>query len=230
MTWTFSTLVDSCVAELQRPDKRNLIESSLNGAIRDLHMYPVDRYGTAPVKFSENLVELIHTIGPSEPYGWAIPNQATFMAIEAIRYADRPVFFSERKPNTMRRFETDFAAQARYYRSGSQIVLDEVYPGQQVYLSYYTYLPRLTYIVPELRAIQWSDDEETFVNLTTMLPASEAEVAKETNWALTRHAECLRAGVKAKVYLALGNTEVGKIHYASFETGRTAVQSSEATG
>ena len=229
MTWTFSSLVDSLIIELQRPDKRDLITSSLNGAIRDLHLRPADRAGAAPVRYAENMVELQVTLTPPAPFLWQIPSPATFMGIEAMKFTGTNDFLSERRPSTMRNLATDFTAKARYYRSGSYYAFDGVWESQQLDIAYYTYLPRLFYIDPALRTIVWDASQGMFVREIDMLPPTEVQLAKETNWALERHAETLRAGVKAKVNLATNNLEVGKIHYSAFESGRAGVQSAETT-
>ena len=227
---TFSQLVDDLCVELVRPDLRPFIAASLNQVIRELHF---DEKTEMPVHFGSNRYE-VETLSLNPQMAvWPIPVVTRFQFLEAIFLPEYGEYAIQRNPRRV--FEVEDNTNFYWYRTGPAIAIGGVAPVTHAKISWFEYLPNLENFPSGGRpatydpvAENWSYYTVGGVNYAlddaSMLRALELT----TNWMILRWATILKAGVRNKVYIRLGDEIRARTTYSIYSTGRRQVINSEA--
>lgn len=224
---TFSQLVDTVIAESRRADMRPEIESYVNQTIRDVHF---NDQNSNLVLFDDNRREAMLYASSEETFVWPVPNPQTFAKLEAIYCPYVGDYAIERKPNQVHTRE-NLHNRPTFYRTGQAFALSG-FGGLNapVQLSWFAYPRRLKWYTPQLRSVNWNQDEQEF-EYTPPLPTEELKEAAldlNTNWLLQRWQDLIHEGTRAKLYKKLADEVRNRNAYASFESSRKAMVAAES--
>lgn len=221
---TFSALVDSIVNERKRPDMIVPIASYVNATVRELHT----RSNTGdPIRYDNNRVETELTLAGTAPFMWAIPNITRFAQIEAVYNDTQGWYLPEKTPSRNHAGKAFEPWENRYwYRSGTDIIFSGVQEGDNIKLSYHTYLRSLAYKSVADRIVIFNMENETYLRADDSAP-TEDELNAETHWALQRWASVIAEGTRSKLFRNLGDVERARFSYSAYEQARTAMLMAE---
>lgn len=225
---TFSTLVDHIVQLTSRYDRRELISQSINSTIRDMHLRSPSAISPlgAPIRYSENLIEVEFDPGSMNPVLWSIPRPQIFMDIAAARCSVRNRIYEKRSPQSLRDMHKEFSTFGVYYRTGNKLAFLSDGAYYPIQIAYFIYLPTLAYLSIADREVEIVDGE--FVKVSDGTAPTQVQYDKETNWMLARHSSALLEGAVSRVYRALNDLDRSKIAYSAFNAMQIAVQATES--
>lgn len=233
---TFSQLIDEMVQELLRPDLRATIVAYANQTIREVHS---QRRSSEPILFASNREEIEWVVpvgmgGDAAPATWAIPSIARFQRLEAAYAIGRSAYFLEKKPARIHGDFPDPDNRYYWYRSGPVIAFGDrrltSLEGERFQLSYFLFPRLLKYYPPSERPAVYDVETESFTYLAGIdTPEAQADAEeKSTNWVLLRWGEAVvKQGIRAKVYVRLGDDARSKTTYSLYESMREQMNASE---
>jgi len=229
--YSHTQIIDDLIEELLRPDLRAAMGNALNQTIRELHF--TTGQNPVPVGYADNIVELEITADSETGFTYVLPRPRQFQMMEAVWYSAYGRYATQRRPSSIRQFaESMDGAEYGWYRSGDTIAFDN-YGGldADIQLAWFEYVPRLKDYEVEADAPAWWDDtteswayhEDYDTNAETRANA----LALSTSWMHLRWKDTLMAGVRAKIWARLGDTERAKIAYSSYESLRPLIVGAE---
>lgn len=228
---TFSQAVDTVLTETMRPDMRDMIVQYMNQTIRELHL---DTMTKLPVGFTSNMVEDEVAIDADvdEAFLWTIPNNHRFQFIESIYYPNIDEYVKEKRPSTAFLFAGQANSEYYWYRTGpSQIAMaGHGGPTETVKIAWFNMLRRLVYYATSARPAVWSDATESYTYHADY-DGTDAERLEaldlSTNWMLERYEDLVLNGVRAKIWIRIGEESRGKMAYSQFESNRPSMVATE---
>lgn len=221
---TFSQVIDTCSAEMARPDYLNFLPSWLNQVVRECHLNP-NSAERIPVGFARNLIEAAIVTNTDTGFVWDFPRPQRFQFMDAVLYADIGKYADERKLSRAR-IVADAPGQTRYwYRSGNGLVFSG-YPGigATINVGYYEYPRRLIYYAQADRPCDWDEEDEAYVyhtvgatnyDLNDTTRASARDLC--TNWIFETWPDIPLQGLRVKVSGRQGDSEKNRIGYAAWQ-------------
>lgn len=227
---TFSQMVDSLIAETSRPDMKDMIVQYVNQTIRELH---TDTMTKLPVGFTSNMVEdeVAIDVDAGETFLWDIPNTHRFQMIESIYYPYVDEYVKEKRPSTAFLFADQANSEYYWYRTGPSQIAMAGHGGQSdtVKLAWFNTLRRLIYYATSARPATWSDESETYTYGAAYVTTEERLEALDlsTNWMLERYEDLVLNGVRAKIWIRIGEEGRGKMAYSQYESNRPAMVATE---
>lgn len=221
---TFTQLVTDIVDELLRPDKRAAICTYTNQTVREIHFKPSI---TAPIRFDENRFEDVIAVNTAAPFIWNLPTPALFQEVEALYCVELGIYIERRNPKITREFTFAPNANVYWYRSGSYIAIAGLSSGMTIQASWYQYprsLADQTLVTPK---VTWSVANQIY----TMEPGAgvptQPQLDAATHWMLTRWEDCIKQGVRAKVFSGMGDGDRARMMFSAFENLRAGLWEAE---
>lgn len=231
---TFSQVIDELREELVRPDMTNFLVAYLNQTIRDMQF---DSQTNRAVKYAENRKEEILTVTgvatPADAFVWELPNLALFQGMDAAYYDRVRRYAVSRAPSVAKLESLSDPLRAFYwYRTGPAIAFAGAGGnGNTIRLSWFEYLPTLTYYAdPKNRPVVYDYETGLYMINTEYTPAltPEEKMLRSTNWLLSRHVDTLKEGTRAKAYKRMDDANRGRLAYSQFESMRMQVINAES--
>lgn len=225
---TFSQLTDELILEVNRPELVSQVAGFVNQTVRELH---ADRQSGVAISFWSNLVEVLLAANVETAYIYMLPQAHLFQRVEAVYYPQVGRYADMRRPSSAYAFSGEIGADRFWYRSGDTLAFSGYGGiGAQIKLAYFSYPQRLTYFANALNPCKWSDVTQAF----TYLPAYDVDATTRasaqalcSNWLIARYGELIRQGVRAKLYMRLGDVERARLHFSLYENMRPALISAE---
>lgn len=227
---TFSQMVDELTLELVRPDLRDTICSYLNQTLREVHF---DEKTEMPVFYGDNRFEA-EAYFNTNPVVWPIPFVSRFQALDVIYLPWCGEYAVQR---TLRRIhDSEDRTRFYWYRTGPAIAIGgigQVIPSAQI--AWFEFVRNLAFFPAGTRPATFKRDsgEWEFHNVggtdygsTPSLREQALEMS--TNWLLERWSEIIKAGVRNKVYIRLGEQERARTTYPIYSTGRKQIINTES--
>ncbi len=229
---SFSQAVDLVMTELARPDLKTTIPTYLNQTLRELHFTPGQ--GAMPVAFGENRWEQEVIADTEEAYVWPIPHITRHQYLAAVWYADMGKYAKAADPSLLY-IDDSLNAEYNFYRSGANYVFNGFGGiGSRIQLSWFEYVPRLTYYAPGARPATFDEATGLWSYLTAVTPEEKAAALElSTNWILQRWPDLCYAGTRAKTYSKTADDTRAKVAYSLYESQRPgfiAAESAEFVG
>ncbi len=212
----FSQLVDSIFVEVSRPEMRVEITSFVNQTIRELHADPTTNEA---VFYSENREEVEVTATVDTQQTWDIPSPHLLQRIETVYYTEAGRYASEESPATaFKRSHRDFADEY-WYKAGTTLAFSGYGGiGSTIKISRFNYLRGLIYYPKADRPVTWDIESQSWTYHPSYVGDESTADRLSTNWMLSRHAELVKQGAKAKVYAALSNVDRARTAYSMYKT------------
>lgn len=227
---TFSQIVDEMIQETKRPDLLSEICAYLNQTVMEIHYQPAS--GNI-ILYRANRHEIQITATSDTKVVWDIPNPATFIGVEAVRYpcildaAGDPVFPLEVNPGIAMNREMH-----KYMRSGDSYVFSGYGGvGSLIDICYQARPGRLKYLPPDQRPAVF-DDIDGWQYADSVVTEEEQEIARTvtSNWILLRYHDLVTEGVRSKVYKRLSDTERARTSYSLYMSLRQGLFTAESVG
>lgn len=226
---TFSQIVDELVTELIRPDLRDSIARYLNQTLREVHF---DEKTEMPVYYGSNRLEEDVTF-VTNPAVWMIPTIPRFQAVETI-YLPNHCEYARQRP-LRRVFDSEDKTQFFWYRTGPSIAIGGVAPITAAKLSWFEYVGNLQFFKTGQRPVlfdsatgDWAYQTVDGVDWGATTESRLAALEMSTNWLLLRWTESIKAGVRNKVYIRLGEDVRARTTYSIYSTARKQIINSES--
>lgn len=226
---TFSQIVDALVLELVRPDLRDSIARYLNQTLREVHF---DEKTEMPVMYGSNRLEEDVTF-PTDPAVWSIPSIPRFQSLETI-YLPSHREYARQRP-LRRIFDDEDKTRFFWYRTGPSIAIGGIAPVKAAKISWFEFVGNLHFYKSGQRPVTFSEATGAWeyhnVNGTDWGATPESRLAAlelSTNWLLLRWEESIKAGVRNKVYIRLGEDVRARTTYSIYSTARKQIINSES--
>ena len=227
---TFSQIIDEMIQETKRPDLLSEICAYLNQTVMEIHYQPSS--GNI-ILYRANRHEIQITATGDTKVVWDIPNPATFIGVEAVRYpcildaAGDPVFPREVNPGIAMNREL-----YKYMRSGDSYVFSGYGGvGSLIDVCYQARPGRLKYLPLAQRPAVF-DDMDGWQYADSVVTEEEQEIARAAtaNWILLRYHDLVTEGVRSKVYKRLSDTERARTSYSLYMSLRQGLFTAESVG
>jgi hypothetical protein len=228
---TFSQAVDTVIEETSRPDMKSMIVQYLNQTIRELH---TDTLTKLPVGFTSNLVEdeVEVDVESDEAFLWTIPSTHNFQMMESAYYDYVGEYAKQKNPSTAFLFTADANSEYYWYRTGPSQIAFSGHGGSAytVKLAWFEHCRRLIYYPVATRPATWSDESQTYTYHADYDGTDEERLDAldlTTNWILERYEDLILNGVRAKIWIRIGEESRGKMAYSQFESNRPTMVATE---
>lgn len=218
---TFSMLVDEIAEESRRPDMLLDLAGWLNDTLREVHFHPSD---SRRLTYTASMLETEFTVPDSNPYLWQVPSTARFQSVEAIYNMSAGKYYTERRPRTVYLPGVVIdkpESELYWYRTGEHLTLAGHLPGSSVLVAWYEYPRTFMYIAKGNRPVEYDPNTETYTG-------TEAELAMETHWLITRWKSVLSYGTRAKMHARMGEDGRSRLAFSSYQTGLLALVNAES--